>query len=100
MQPVNFATSDLIIPLEHDVMSSDMSDLMDRGLELATFGMGTVFVFLTLLVVVTMVMSRIILAFDVESVDQGPEPVGSRDQHRRLVAVITAAVQRYRAENE
>jgi hypothetical protein len=53
--------------------------------------------------VVTLVMSRIILAFDVEPADQGSDPVGSQrsgDQDRRLVAVITAAVQRYRADNE
>lgn len=81
-----------------------MTDLLYRGLELAMFGMGTVFVFLTLLVVATVIMSRIILAFDVATVDQGAEQVGSEqytpDRDRRLVAVIIAAVQRYRAEHE
>lgn len=81
-----------------------MSELLNRGLELAIFGMGTVFVFLTLLVMATVVMSRAILAWDLASVVEEPEQIGS-DQHsldrdRRLVAVITAAVQRYRADHE
>lgn len=86
------------------MIPTNMTDLLDRGLQLAMFGMGTVFVFLTLLVVATVIMSRIILAFDVATVDQGAEQVGSAqhslDRDRRLVAVITAAVQRYRAEHE
>jgi len=84
-------------------MSNNMSNLLDRGLELALLGMGTVFVFLTLLVMATMIMSRIILAFDIALVDQELEQLGSGqpslDQDRRLVAVISAAVQQYRAEH-
>jgi|TARA_Y100000310_G_scaffold345281_1_gene463376 oxaloacetate decarboxylase gamma subunit len=76
-----------------------MSDLMTRGLELAMYGMGTVFIFLTLLVVVTALMSRIILASDLATSDQGAEGASTLDQDRRLVAVITAAVQRYRSEH-
>ncbi len=34
---------------------NDMISLFDRGLELAAFGMGTVFVFLTLLVAATVI---------------------------------------------
>jgi len=68
-------------------------------LELAMYGMGTVFIFLTLLVVVTALMSRIILASDLATSDQGAEGASTLDQDRRLVAVITAAVQRYRSEH-
>ena len=81
-------------------MSNDMSDLLNNGLELAAFGMGTVFVFLTLLVMATAAMSRIILSLDLATADQGPAGQRSPDQDRRLVAAITAAVQRYRAEHE
>ncbi len=63
------------------------------------YGMGTVFIFLTLLVVVTALMSRIILASDLATSDQGAEGASTLDQDRRLVAVITAAVQRYRSEH-
>ncbi|HJN51227.1 MAG: OadG family protein [Pseudomonadales bacterium] len=77
-----------------------MSDLLAQGLELAMYGMGTVFIFLTLLVMVTVIMSRIILAMDVATVDEHDDSKQrSLDQDRRLVAVITAAVQRYRSEH-
>ena len=41
-----------------------MSDLLYEGLQLAVFGMGTVFTFLTLLVMVTTLMSKIIMAME------------------------------------
>ncbi|GAB5451723.1 MAG: hypothetical protein Hals2KO_20510 [Halioglobus sp.] len=72
-------------------------DIVAQGIELMLFGMGTVFVFLTLLVFATTGMSRIVSRYF-------PEPIPAADTARnantavdaRLVAVISAAVQRHR----
>ena len=67
-----------------------MSPLVSEGLVLAGFGMGTVFVFLTLLVLVTMLMSRLI--------GQPEEPMlasQSPTQAKKLAA-ITAAIHQHR----
>ena len=58
--------------------------------------MGMVFVFLTLLVLGTMLMSRLILAWSPAS---GDSPVGSGDETARIAAVVAAAVRRYRADH-
>ncbi len=84
-----------------------MSDLVVQGLNLAMVGMGFVFLFLTLLVVLTMLMSALVLRL---SADQGgglPGEVSSRTpdstpestENKQLVAVISAAVRKHRAEH-
>ncbi|PTY37151.1 hypothetical protein BGP77_07735 [Saccharospirillum sp. MSK14-1] len=50
-----------------------MSNLMMNGLELMLLGMGTVFVFLTVLVIGTFVMSRLIML-----APGNPEPESKR----------------------
>jgi len=75
-----------------------METVLVKGLELATYGMGTVFLFLTLLVGATSIMSSLILKFEPE-----PQPSEqSPDQivHSRLLAVITAAIQQFRSDHE
>lgn len=76
-----------------------MESVLVKGFELAIFGMGTVFVFLTLLVMATSLMSRLILAFEPEDLpQQGPK---SADQltDSRFIAVITAAVEQFRSDH-
>lgn len=73
-------------------------DLLIQGLELMVLGMGIVFAFLTILVFTLRGMS--LLAGRLETapapVSATPAPVNVSD-NRQLVAVITAAVARYRA---
>jgi oxaloacetate decarboxylase gamma subunit len=65
------------------------SDLMAQGVELMLAGMGTVFVFLTLLVGATVTMSRLIALLEsTQAKDVGPDA--------EEVAVITAAVVAHR----
>ena len=64
------------------------SDILTQGVELMFVGMGTVFVFLTLLVFAMNLMSRLAARFE-----PAPEPSGpSADE----VAAITAAIARHR----
>lgn len=74
--------------------------LLEQGLELMYFGMGTVIVFLSLLVVVTSMMSSLARRFEqperpaavcshkTEGASSGPTPA--------VVAAITAAVHEHR----
>lgn len=80
-----------------------MDSLISEGLSLMVYGMGFVFVFLTVLVGMTMTMSKLVVKF-------APEPVAAPKRAKRataepvvqanndeLVAVITAAVHKYRS---
>ena len=64
------------------------NDLINEGLILMLAGMGTVFVFLTILVIVTTAMSRLITRFSPSAVSADP----TDDE----VAAISAAVARHR----
>ncbi|MBZ5877123.1 MULTISPECIES: OadG family protein [Chromohalobacter] len=75
-----------------------MSDslLLQEGLSLMAFGMGFVFVFLTLLVAATSGMSRLVMRF---APPEAPSPSPSArapSDDPELLAVIGAAVKRYR----
>ncbi len=63
---------------------------MMAGVELMLVGMGTVFVFLTLLVAATTLMSRIVLRIS------PPPPAVTGDLSEEELAVITAAVHAHR----
>jgi oxaloacetate decarboxylase gamma subunit len=69
--------------------------LIDQGLELMLFGMGTVVVFLTLLVLATTALSAFILRFAPMpvAVDSGKETTDDP----LLLAVITAAIKKHRS---
>lgn len=77
-----------------------------QGLELMLFGMGTVVLFLCLLVVATGLMSRVVTRYFPEppaATATAPiePPVIALPQHDpRLVAVISAAIHRYRTDAE
>jgi len=72
--------------------------LLFQGAELMVLGMGIVFGFLTILVFTLRGMSRLADHLDTAPVpvQPAPEPISVSD-NRQLVAVITAAVARYRA---
>jgi sodium pump decarboxylase gamma subunit len=67
---------------------------MSQGLDLALYGMGTVFFFLTLLVFATMAMSALLSSAEVQQMEQE----NGSEQDRRILAVITAAIARYRED--
>lgn len=83
------------------------SDLISEGSSLMLFGMGFVFLFLTLLVLVTSLMSKIIDRYFQEPVPSGVsgpnrtsinnQPVSSNDQGE-LVAAISAAIAMHRTK--
>ena len=74
-------------------------DLTAMGLELVLLGMGTVFAFLTLLVFVTSLMSRLIIRFSsAETLTPVPLSVmtGQAGPSPAIIAAVGAAVRRYR----
>lgn len=80
-----------------------MDNLFSEGLTLMVFGMGFVFVFLTLLVIVTGIMSRLIGRYLPEPVAK-PRPQAvtgvqsGASNNDELIAVLTAAVHKYRSK--
>lgn len=82
-----------------------MSELLLEGVEIMLIGMGTVFVFLGLLVIATSTMSRLITQMQGE-----PEPVAQRAapaatnnangvEDPALLAAISAAVHQFRRKH-
>ena len=77
--------------------------LVTQGLELMVFGMGTVFVFLTMLVFVTGAMSRIVnkIAPEVEVPAAKPAPAPqTTGVDPQLLKVLSAAVKEHRARQK
>lgn len=77
------------------------NQLIQQGIELMLYGMGTVLTFLVLLIIATTVMSSLLHRF------AKPEPIESaapaakaanNDEH--LIAVISAAIHKYRARHK
>lgn len=78
------------------------ANILNEGVELMLYGMGTVFVFLAVLVVVTTAMSAIVQRFFPDAPEPAltntprpAAPAASNDD--QLLAVITAAVHKYRS---
>jgi oxaloacetate decarboxylase gamma subunit len=73
-------------------------DIISQGLELMLFGMGTVIVFLTLLVIATSVMSTLLSRYapapEVADVDAAAVPAST---DATLIAVISAAIHKHRS---
>ena len=69
---------------------------MSQALELVLYGMGSVFLFLTVLVGATMLMSTLVGIATADS-DSGT-PVGSVDP--KLLAAISAAVKLHRRDEQ
>lgn len=78
------------------------SDLIISGLELMVLGMGIVFVFLMILVLALILMSRVSEYFDNPEDTQlmaTPAVQPKKPDNTALIAVITAAVARYRSNH-
>ena len=80
-----------------------MDNLLSQGFELALFGMGTVFVFLALLIVATKLMSALVLRYG-SAASASPVEAVARDPSisdpGRLLALITAAITQHKASNK
>lgn len=76
-----------------------VSGLLSEGLNLLVLGMGTVFAFLALLVWAVGVMSRFAQAIESRKPPPALQPARSPRGGGDLVAVIAAAVHRYRTEH-
>lgn len=76
-----------------------MPDILIEALDLALYGMGTVFIFLTVLVGLTTLMSKIALYLD-ELNPPAPELTAKQPASDQpspaLLAAISAAVKQYR----
>jgi oxaloacetate decarboxylase (Na+ extruding) subunit gamma len=66
------------------------STLLDKGIELMLVGMGTVFVFLTLLVIMMTVMAQVIMRLT---------PAAEEAVSDEEVAAISAAIAQHRNRN-
>lgn len=82
------------------------NNLINEGLNLMMFGMGFVFVFLTLLVFATGLMSRLVTKYIPEPAPVAPKsrkaaavaaPAAADDS--QLVAVLSAAIKQYRSRH-
>lgn len=76
-------------------------DIFQQGFDLMLFGMGTVFLFLTLLVLATTLMSSAITRFfseELPSETSGskPAPIAHAVTDPKLIAVLQAAVDQHR----
>ena len=72
--------------------------LMSEGFNLMLLGMGTVFVFLTILVIVTSIMSALVQKYGaVQPADLNPGAAGQLDE-ATLLAVISAAIHAHRSK--
>jgi oxaloacetate decarboxylase gamma subunit len=79
------------------------TDLMMEGFNLMLLGMGFVFVFLTVLVIATTLMSKIILRFskpEPVTASAQKKPATSGGQSPDLIAAITAAIHMHRQRQE
>ena len=73
--------------------------LMQQGGELMLFGMGTVFIFLSLLVVLTGVMSSLLQRYvKPEPVVTSPVAPAAKQDDAQLIAVISAAIHQHRSK--
>ncbi|MGB0360474.1 MAG: OadG family protein [Endozoicomonas sp.] len=84
------------------------SELISEGSSLMLFGMGFVFLFLSLLVLMTRLMSKVITRFFSEPAARTPSPNStslagtkiSLDNKSELVAAISAAIKSHRSKKD
>ena len=76
-------------------------DIVAQGIELMLYGMGTVVLFLALLVAATTAMSRLVLRFAPEkaAVPTPASTPASSETDATLAAVVTAAVHQHRRKH-
>ncbi|MCB1830336.1 MAG: OadG family protein [Chromatiaceae bacterium] len=76
-----------------------VTDLLIEGVELMFLGMGSVFIFLAVLVFVLKGMSRLAQAMAPEELPAGAVS-SAVDEDDELLAVISAAIARYRSQHK
>ncbi|AKH19616.1 OadG family protein [Sedimenticola thiotaurini] len=78
----------------------DVSNLLFDGVNLMLLGMGSVFLFLTVLVFTMSGVSRLVIAFSGDELYSDPQghplPTEPETEHEEVIAVISAAISRYR----
>lgn len=85
-----------------------MNELIQEGLSVVALGMGAVFIFLGLLVVVTTLMSKLVIRWVGEPTAPTSKPlppvsmpgVAQTDKDKHLVAVIAAALHQHRSRHK
>ncbi|MCP5160326.1 MAG: OadG family protein [Hahellaceae bacterium] len=82
-----------------------MNELMSQAIDLMIVGMGFVFVFLTILVGATSVMSKLVVRFEppapAKPAAKKPAPAKpAANNDPQLIAVISAAVAEYRSRQK
>ncbi len=79
-----------------------MNNLLNVAVELMLLGMGTVFVFLTVLIMATKLMSSLVMRFNLDDKEEpvlsGPSPqaLANPAQDGRLIKVIEEAIKQHR----
>ncbi|GAB2780060.1 OadG family protein [Halomonas shantousis] len=78
------------------------SQLVQEGFSLMLFGMGFVFVFLSVLVIAMSAMSRLVMRFAPQAAPASRKSSTAVPAHEdgELVAVISAAIQRHRQRRD
>ena len=78
-------------------------NLLEQGVELMLYGMGTVFVFLAVLIVAMTIMSSLMQRY-VKPVPAAVPPSAQRktatNNDEQLIAVISAAIHKYRSRHK
>lgn len=80
-----------------------MDNLVSQGFSLMAFGMGVVFIFLTLLVMVTSVMSKVVRklkGYDEAYTQCESESIVEENIHNELIAVMAVAIKQVRLKRE
>ncbi|GAA6152373.1 OadG family protein [Pseudoteredinibacter isoporae] len=76
------------------------ASLVQQGIDLMLFGMGTVFVFLTLLVIAVNIMSTVIQKYfpeaEPEATPTPASPAPAQVNDPKLIAIIQAAIEQHR----
>ncbi len=77
-----------------------MSEMMSSGIELMLIGMGIVFAFLALMIVMVNIMTAVIEKFFPEPVVEEIRPASASTTHTDVgvIAAISAAVHQYRSK--
>ncbi|MBF0455651.1 MAG: OadG family protein [Magnetococcales bacterium] len=76
-----------------------ITELISKGLELMVLGMGTVFVFLAVLVFTVTKMSELIQNYEKNLPQPEPKPSRGAVTSSDPIAAIAAAVHRYRSDH-
>ena len=74
--------------------------LIEQGLDLMLYGMGTVFVFLTLLVIITALMSVIVQRWLPDDEMEVSSSKAESNVDARIVAIIEAALAKHRCRRK